>query len=76
MAAQQPAQQLRVRVRQVPEPDRAIFPSKYIKLRYTQEQWQTLSMCMFKNAEVASYMFETGKADTEAWFAQDYPRYQ
>jgi hypothetical protein len=31
---------------------------------------------MSTDAEVASYMFETGKADTEAWFAQDYPRYQ
>ena len=53
-----------------------IFPGKYTKLRYTQEQWQTLSMCMSTDAEVASYMFETGKADAEAWFAQDYPRYQ
>jgi hypothetical protein len=53
-----------------------IFPGKYTKLRYTQEQWQTLSMCFSTDAEVASYMFETGKADTKAWFEQDYPRYQ
>lgn len=52
-----------------------IFPGKYTKLRYTQEQWQTLSMCMSTDAEVATYMFTTGKADAEAWFAQDYATY-
>ena len=28
------------------------------------------------DAEVANYMFETGKADAEAWFAEDHPLYQ
>jgi hypothetical protein len=50
-----------------------IHPGKYNKLRYTQEQWQELSVCVGEENDI-QYMYELGIADAQAWFEQDYQR--